>query len=166
MAEERLSILEQRRIEAAVIKPIYDEMKARLGTETAQQILGDAIVKAAVAAGREFAAEFDGQTDLMKFQEIFKHWLKGGALEVDYLERDEKAFSFNVTRCRYAEMYKDMGIGEIGHLLSCNRDGTFCKGFDPRIKFARGQTLMGGASHCDFRYSFEPEGAGEPAVES
>ena len=28
MAEERLSILEQRRIEAAVIKPIYDEMKA------------------------------------------------------------------------------------------------------------------------------------------
>ena len=166
MAEERLSILEQRRIEAAVIKPIYDEMKARLGTETAQQILGDAIVKAAVAAGREFAAEFDGQTDLMKFQEIFKHWLKGGALEVDYLERDEKAFSFNVTRCRYAEMYKDMGVGEIGHLLSCNRDGTFCKGFDPRIKFARGQTLMGGASHCDFRYSFEPEGASEPAVES
>ena len=55
MAEERLSILEQRRIEAAVIKPIYDEMKARLGTETAQQILGDAIVKAAKsgAAGKE-----------------------------------------------------------------------------------------------------------------
>ena len=60
-------------------------------------------------------------------------------------------------RCRYAEMYREMGLGHIGHLLSCNRDGVFCTGYDPRIKLERTQTLMQGATHCDFRYRFETE---------
>ena len=41
-----------------------------------------------------------------------------------------------------------MGIGHIGHLLSCNRDGTFIQGYDPIITFERTQTIMGG--DCDF----------------
>jgi L-2-amino-thiazoline-4-carboxylic acid hydrolase len=45
-----------------------------------------------------------------------------------------------------------MGLREIGDLLSCCRDGAFCEGYDPRIKLTRTQTIMGGASHCDFRY--------------
>jgi hypothetical protein len=40
-------------------------------------------------------------------------------------------------------------------VLSCNRDATFCEGYDPRIKLTRTQTIMGGASHCDFRYRLE-----------
>ena len=66
-------------------------------------------------------------------------------------------FDFNVTRCRYAEMYKKMGLGEIGGLLSCNRDGSFCEGYDPRLKMTRTQTIMEGASHCDFRYRYEAD---------
>ena len=48
-----------------------------------------------------------------------------------------------------------MGLGEIGHLLSCNRDGAFCEGYDPKLKLERSQTIMQGASHCDFDYTFE-----------
>ena len=68
-------------------------------------------------------------------------------------------FDFNVRRCRYAETYRAMGLGEIGDILSCNRDGAFCEGYDPRIKLTRTPTIMKGASHCDFRYrsSSEPE---------
>jgi hypothetical protein len=54
-------------------------------------------------------------------------------------------------------MYRAMGLGAIGHILSCNRDGTFCEGYDDRIKLARSQTIMGGADHCDFRYRFAPD---------
>ena len=61
---------------------------------------------------------------------------------------------------RYAEMYRSMGLGEIGHLLSCQRDGSFCEGYDPKLKFARTQTLMQGASHCDFHYVYETGAAG------
>jgi hypothetical protein len=52
-------------------------------------------------------------------------------------------------------MYKEMGLGEIGHLLSCQRDGTFCEGYDQNLKLKRTQTIMQGASHCDFDYTYE-----------
>ena len=68
----------------------------------------------------------------------------------------ETEFHFNVVRCRYSEMYRELGLAELGAVLSCNRDGAFCEGYDPKLKLERTQTLMGGASHCDFRYTREP----------
>ena len=64
-------------------------------------------------------------------------------------------YDFNVVRCRYSEMYRAMGLAELGAVLSCNRDGAFCEGYDPRLKLTRTQTLMEGATHCDFRYRME-----------
>lgn len=150
---ERLPILEQRRIEAGVIKPIYDEMVAQLGVQMARRILGAAIEKAAVAQGKAFAEAAGGRLGIEGFAAIQRHWTANGALQIEELGRSAEHFDFNVTRCRYAEMYREMGLGEIGHLLSCNRDGTFCQGFDPSISLQRTQTIMGGAPHCDFRYS-------------
>ena len=74
---------------------------------------------------------------------------------IEVIEANDKVFDFNVTRCRYAETYRAMGLGEIGHLLSCNRDGAFCEGYDPKLKLERSQTIMQGASHCDFRYTYK-----------
>ena len=64
--------------------------------------------------------------------------------------------SFNVTRCRYAEMYRSLGIAEVGALLSCNRDFSLVEGFNPDIALTRTQTIMQGASHCDFRFVARP----------
>ena len=50
-----LPILELRRIEANIIKPIYDEMVEQLGQEQAQNILGAAIEKAAIDQGKSLA---------------------------------------------------------------------------------------------------------------
>lgn len=150
-----LPILEQRRIEATVIKPIYEEMVAELGTERAQQILGAAIRKAAIAQGATLAGESEG--GLRGFISLFERWKAGDALEVEVLHESDERFDFNITRCRYAEMYRQMGLGEIGHLLSCGRDGAFCDGYDPKIRLERTQTIMGGASHCDFRYTVTPD---------
>lgn len=152
---KQLPILEQRRIEAEVIKPIHAEMVAQLGKEKADQILGNAIEKAAVAQAQQFAQRDDVETDLNGFVDIMKYWTASGALEIELVDRTETSFDFNIVRCKYSEMYKAMGLGDIGHLLSCNRDGAFCTGFNPKLKLERSQTLMGGASHCDFRYTFE-----------
>ncbi len=155
MSDEPMGILEQRRIEAGVIKPIYEQMKAELGLETAQRILGDAIKKAAVRAGMDFAANEAGETTLTSFAALMPLWTKGDALQIRVINQAEDRLEFDVTRCRYAEMYSELGLGEIGHLLSCNRDGHFCDGYDPRIKLTRTQTIMQGASYCDFRYRLD-----------
>jgi hypothetical protein len=45
-----------------------------------------------------------------------------------------------------------MGLGEIGHLLSCHRDEPFIQGYVLEVELCRTQTLMEGASHRDSRY--------------
>ncbi|MBW7885953.1 MAG: L-2-amino-thiazoline-4-carboxylic acid hydrolase, partial [Caldilineaceae bacterium] len=68
------------------------------------------------------------------------------------VHQSDDAFSFNVTRCRYAELYQALGIPELGAVMSCNRDWSLIQGFNPDIELERMQTIMQGAPYCDFRY--------------
>ena len=148
----QMAMLEKRRIEAAMLKHVYETLKASHGAETAKRTIADAVRKSAMEQAAEMAARVGGKTSLRTFIDRQELWTRGGALERDVIEESDTRYRFNVTRCKYAEMYRDMGLGEIGHLLSCQRDGTFCEGYDPRLKMERTQTIMQGASHCDFRY--------------
>jgi hypothetical protein len=155
--QQQLAMLERRRIEAAILKHVYDALKASHGKEVAQSTLATAVRASAMAQAREMAERVNGATSMQTFIDRQELWTRGGALERDVLEESDNRYRFNVTRCKYAEMYRDMGLGEIGHLLSCQRDGTFCEGYDRRLKLKRTQTIMQGASHCDFDYSYDTE---------
>jgi hypothetical protein len=146
--------LTKRTLQAQVIGPIYAEMVAQIGEEKASAILDAAIRKAAIAVGRHFADKVGGQTSMADFIKLYELWTADGALEMKVLEASDTVFDFDITRCRYAETYKEMGLGKIGHLLSCNRDGTFCQGYDPNITLERKQTIMDGSSCCTFRYRY------------
>jgi hypothetical protein len=149
-----IGVLARRKIEAGIIAPIYEEMRERIGEEMAQSILDAAIRKAAIKAGADFAAKTPGGTSLRTFQELQDLWTQDNALEIEVTKATDEEFHYNVKRCRYAETYREMGLGHIGRLLSCNRDSVFCLGYDPRITLERTQTMMEGASHCDFKYRF------------
>jgi imidazole glycerol phosphate synthase subunit HisF len=157
MSDQQLAMLERRRIEAAILKHVYDALKASHGTAVAQQTVANAVRESAVAQAREMADRVGGKTSMQTFIDRQELWTRGGALEREVIEQNEGRYRFNVTRCKYAEMYRDMGLGEIGHLLSCQRDGTFCEGYDTRLKLKRTQTIMQGASHCDFDYTYEKD---------
>jgi hypothetical protein len=156
---EELPVLLKRRLQAQVIGPIHAEMVAVLGKEQADAILDAAIRKAAIAEGKAFAAKAPGGvTSMADFIKLYELWTHDGALAIEVLEASETTFNFDVTRCKYAETYTRMGLGHIGHLMSCNRDGTFCEGYDPNIKLDRRHTIMGGAPRCTFRYSYKKDG--------
>jgi len=143
-------IFAQRKTEAKILKHVYDTLIESHGKTVAQATIKAAVRTASIEQAQEMA---EGKDNSMRaFQANYEMWSRGGALETDVLEATETTFDFNVTRCRYSEMYREMGLGEIGHLLSCQRDGTFCEGFNPKIKMTRTQTIMQGASHCDFRH--------------
>ena len=74
------------------------------------------------------------------------------ALDYRVIEKSQDAFAFDVTACRYAEFYQELGEPELGFLLVCSGDFDMAEGFGSDIKFARTQTIMQGAGHCDFRY--------------
>ena len=79
-------------------------------------------------------------------------WMQDDALTIEVVEQSDERYGFNVTRCRYAEMYRELGIPELGAVLSCNRDFSLIEGYNKDVELTRTQTLMEGKSHCDFRY--------------
>jgi L-2-amino-thiazoline-4-carboxylic acid hydrolase len=156
---QQLAMRERRRIEATILKHVYDTLRASHGKQVAQQTLATAVRASAMAQAGEMAQRVNGATSMQTFIDRQELWTRGGALERQVIEESASRYRFNVTRCKYAEMYREMGLGEIGHLLSCQRDATFCEGYDKRLKLRRTQTIMQGASHCDFDYSYEKEGS-------
>ena len=159
-APETLAMLDKRRIEAEIQKHVYDTLVASHGEAVAQTTIGEAVRRSALEQAARFAAAAGGRTSLDSFVERQSLWTKGGALEIEVRERSETVYAYDVVRCRYAEMYRAMGLGHIGHLLSCNRDFVFSEGYDPNLKLERPQTLMQGGSCCNFRYRYEkPEAA-------
>jgi predicted hydrocarbon binding protein len=160
-----IGILQRRTIEAEFAKAILYEFGAEIGEQRARGILSRAVVKLAKQAAEKFAAEADPQkSPIENFAAIQHHWTKDDALAIEVLEKTDTTFDFNVTRCRYAETYRAMGIGHLSAVLSCNRDGAFCEGFHKDLKLTRTQTIAGGAPFCDFRYRLEPPAVSEASA--
>lgn len=154
-----IGVLKRREIEARIVAPLLDRLAAELGGDRVYEIAREVIVDVARTQGAHLADALGGN-DLAHFADSMENWTKGGALDIEVVEESDEVFAFNVTRCRYAEMYRDLGLAELGATLSCNRDGTMVEGFNPEITFTRTQTIMGGADHCDFVYRLE----GTPVV--
>lgn len=146
-----LPLLQQREIEAGVVAPLVRAFAAEVGESRARQILAGVIRELARQSGCAAAAAIGGN-DLAHLKQVVQTWTAGGALELDVLRDTPDALEFNVTRCKYAEMYRRLGLADLGPILSCSRDGVMIEGFNPDIEFRRTQTLMEGATHCDFRY--------------
>ena len=148
----QIGVLTRREVEARILIPVVEALGRTFGREDVVKVIGETIVEIARGQGRELAQAMEGNT-LEHFRHSLAFWSRHNALEMDMLKNDPHDLHFNVTRCRYAEMYRDLGIPELGCLLSCNRDYALIEGFNPEIALTRTQTIMEGALHCDFRYT-------------
>lgn len=156
-------LLVRREIEARVLAPFVDALAQRFGREAVVEILRETITKLARESGEHMAKVCRGN-DLGAFKQVTDKWRQGGALELTVLQQDARQYDFNVTRCQFAEMYRRLGIQELGEVLSCNRDFQASEGFNPDLNLTRTQTIMSGASHCDFRYQMGESGGGTRAA--
>ena len=150
----RLSLLQQRTIEARVLGPVIRAFQRELGVERANAIALEAITEMARQRGRELAREL-GRNDLEAFAQAMEALFDQGDLEVEVVERTPTRYSFRITRCRFLDMYRELGIPDLAAILSCGRDFALCQGFNPRIRLSRPRTLVDGAPGCDFTYTLE-----------
>jgi len=149
-----IGVLTRREVEARLLVPLVAALGTEFGEEGVLQVIRRTIAAIASRQGAELAQAMGGAS-LTHFRESLVYWTRGKALEIEVVEEGENVFAFNVTRCRYAEMYRELGILRLGPTLSCSRDFALIEGFNPRIRLTRTQTLMEGAPHCDFRYQAE-----------
>lgn len=149
-------IIIRREIEALITAPLIKAFIEEFGREPALKITEKVIKSLARQAG-ELLKVMSGGDSLEHLQKALSMFGQGGAQEFELLEASPNKAALNVTRCRYAEMYREHGLQEFGFLLSCGRDFALMEGFNPKIRFTRTQTIMEGAAYCDFRFSLEGE---------
>lgn len=146
-----IGVLTRREIEARILIPVLDALGDELGRERVLEIAARAIRKVAREQGRQLAEAMGGDS-LAHLAASLDNWKSNGALEIEMREESDERLAFDVTRCRYAEVYHALGRPELGGAFSCGRDFALCEGFNPQMRLIRIQTIMEGASHCDFRY--------------
>lgn len=147
----QIGVLTRREIEARLLAPLLAELSSEFDQERVLATVRRVIVDIARHQGAQLAAQMGGDS-LSHFAASMEAWKKDDAMQIEVLEQSEGRYSFNVHRCRYAELYRELGIPELGELLSCNRDFSLIEGFNPQVRLKRTQTIMEGAAYCDFRF--------------
>ncbi len=145
-----LSYLIQREIQMPLLANFLRDFISEIGYDQAMAIATKTIQKDGTKAGRAMAEKCGGNaiSDLLRV--IGEVWAQERALEFEVLEKTENRLRFNVTRCRYVELYERLGIKEFGYCFSCNRDEPLIKAFNPHMRLLRTKTIMRGDKICDF----------------
>ena len=149
---QNIGVLLRRETEARILIPFIENLVKVIGKTKTLDILEETIKTVARKEGEELSKEYGNNVDA--FLETLSFWTKDNALEIDILDKSDSKLDFNVTRCKYAEMYKSMGVNSLGAILSCNRDGALIEGCNKKAKLVRRQTIMNGDKCCTFRYRF------------
>lgn len=150
-----MTMIAARTAQAGLAAYIWNRMRDEFGPDTATRILREAVENDAAAGGRTFAALAPQGPDLEHFSTVLERWQAGDALRIADVVLTATSLSFTVTRCAYAEAYRDMGLSpDLGHALSCARDEPFAKGYSNRLTMNRTSTIMGGDTCCRFTFTW------------
>ncbi|WP_024513679.1 L-2-amino-thiazoline-4-carboxylic acid hydrolase [Bradyrhizobium sp. Tv2a-2] len=145
-------VIEQAKIQAQILVPLIKTLQVELGEERANALVRSALGETYRRYGEEFWRAKNDKNLGKTMASAFATYARDDALDYSVIEQSQDVFEIDVTGCRYAEFYKELGEPELGFLLVCGADFDTAAGFDPDIKLTRTQTIMQGASHCDFRY--------------
>ena len=147
-----IPVIEQVKIQARLLVPLVKTLQAKLGEERANTIIRKALGGMFRELGERWWQAQRAPDLGSNMASAFERFAAGGALDYDVLRQSPDAYEVNVTGCRYAQFYKELGEPELGFLLVCSTDFPFAEGLGPGVKLTRTQTIMQGASRCDFRY--------------
>jgi predicted ArsR family transcriptional regulator len=150
----QVSILTRREIEARIAGPLIKAFMEELGRDRALKVVSRVIRSLARESGEQLARQMGGNT-IADFARGLSAWGAGGAYEMQELQLTETRYDFDIKWCRYAEMYKELGLADLGVVLSCARDFDLVQGFNPKMELVRTQTIMEGYEHCDFRITLK-----------
>src|ERR687897_776895 len=153
----RLSLLDEVKLQAQVILPVLRSLRAEIGKDKADRIVGDALRKWARDLYHRLG---DGKTGTprQKWDAVWADDMRpriGDAVDRDMLKDDGTVREYNVTRCAYAEFFRDLGEPELGGILLCDSDFHIADVGAPSAGVKAPPTLMQRAAYCDFRYRFK-----------
>ena len=138
----RYTFIEQTKIQAQVLVPLIKAFQAEMGEERSHLIAKKALGGWIRQVAEQMAV---AGTGIDKISAMAPYFADGDALDIEVLKKTDTALEFNVTGCRYATFYKELGVPELGFLLLCNLDYPLAEALG--ADFKRTQTIMQGADH-------------------
>jgi hypothetical protein len=147
-----IPIIEQAKIQAQVLVPLVKALQAELGEERANTLVRKALSSVYRQLGEQWWRAKESRHVGANMALAWTSFAKGDAVNYSVRAQSQDTYEIDVSGCRYAQFYKELGEPELGFLLVCSLDFPFVEGFGPDIKLTRTRTIMQGASHCDFRY--------------
>ena len=147
-----IPVIEQAKIQAQVLVPLVKTLQTELGEERANALVRKALGDVFRRLGEQWWQAKKSTHVGENMASAFAAFARGDAIDYSVRAQSQDAYDIDVTACRYAQFYKELGEPELGFLLVCSLDFPFAEGIGPDMKLTRTQTIMQGASHCDFRY--------------
>ena len=154
---DKISWLELVKIQARVLLPVLRALRKELGAERANQLVADALRDWSRQIYQKISEQVPGQPR-EKFDAMLGAWMPkiGSDVDIDTIRRTPEHWDFNITGCRYADFFRQLGEPELGALLMCEQDVHVTEVLgNPEVKLERTQTIMKGAGYCDFRWSLK-----------
>jgi hypothetical protein len=143
-----IPVIQQAKIQAQVLVPLVKALQPELGEERPNALVRRTLGDIYCRYGEEFCRTKNEKNLGNVIASALSTFAREDALDYRVREQSQDAYEIDVTRCRYAEFYKELGEPELGFLLVCSADFTMADGFGPDIKLSRTQTIMQGARAC------------------
>ena len=146
---------EQIKAQAAVLVPLFKLLRQEIGVERANDLMVRGLSEWARSVGK-MLRQLPPEAPLAKLKMAIEGLDAAGMQQTEFLQASDTQLDYNVRRCRAAELYRGLGLEELGYLLVCKLDDSVMPALDEKISFVRDQTIMQGASYCTFRFKRPP----------
>lgn len=160
MTDHQLTFYERIEIQMRYAVPLLRDLQRILGDDVVLDALRQRLDDRVAAAAASAAPPADLSERSARIVADFARFAAGGALEHADVPVDD-AVGVDVTRCEYARLMESLDASDLGHLLICSEDHVMVAAGGVRLD--RSQTLMQGATHCDFRFRPVDAAGAEPA---
>lgn len=137
--------------------PLVRALRKELGNQQANRIVSEALRDWSRSIYGKIGEHTEGRP-VEKFEAVLNSWTPkiGPDVDLETIRETSEHYDFNITGCRYADFFRQLGEPELGALLLCESDINVTEVLgDPGVRLERTQTIMKGAKYCDFRWSMK-----------
>jgi len=151
--DSKISYLDRVKVQSEVLIPVLKRLRTELGEDHANELVYGAL--------REWSRKSFAEAGSRKEGSGFEKWsqmneeldvVAGEDVEYETLREDSEALDFNITGCKFAHFFKELGEPELGAILTCEIDHHIAAVSQQEVRLTREKTIMKGDEICDFRF--------------
>jgi hypothetical protein len=148
-------LMERVKLQTEVLLPLLRHLRAELGVKKANNLFYPVLRRMTKDWIMEIASSEskDPIENFRKTSELHLTYFEGD-VDMDVLRADDERLEVNVTGCRYADFFRQLGEPELGAILTCEMDDHIAELSAPTVSLSLTDTIMKGGKHCPFRYKF------------